>query len=132
MPPHLLSLQELRRRDHPSILPSFHGGKESQREGREGGPHHTHSERECLVIRENLAKQDPSNAAWQSDLAYSYWFTGTTLARSDPKSQKEARSIIEKGRDILRQLKERAGLGAQEQRWLDSIEAYLRTMQENK
>jgi hypothetical protein len=57
---------------HPSILPPFHGGKESQREGREGGPHHTHSERECLVIRENLAKQDPSNAAWQSDLAYSY------------------------------------------------------------
>src|SRR6516225_2857796 len=90
------------------------------------------SNRDCLAIREKLAKQDPSNAGWQSDLAYSYWCTGSALARSDPHSQKEARSMIEKGRDILRQLKEQTGLGAQAQGWLDSIEADLRKMQGQK
>jgi hypothetical protein len=40
--------------------------------------------------------------------------------------------MIEKGRDILRQLKERTGLGAQQQGWLDSIQADLRKMQEKK
>jgi tetratricopeptide (TPR) repeat protein len=98
------------------------------------------SYRDGLAIREKLAKQDSSNGEWQADLAYSYWQTGTTLARSDPQSQEEARSMIEKGRDILRQLKERIGLGSvvriglgfRQQRWLDSIEADLRKMQEQK
>jgi hypothetical protein len=42
---------------------------------------------------------------------------------------------VEKGRDILRQLKEQTGLTAQQaqqQGWLDSIEADLQKMQENK
>ena len=88
--------------------------------------------RDDLAIREKLAKQDPTNAEWQADLAFSYWRTGSTLARSDPHSKKEGQSKIEKGRDILRQLKERAGLGTQQQGWLDSIEADLQKMQEQK
>jgi tetratricopeptide (TPR) repeat protein len=87
------------------------------------------SYRDSLAIAEKLAKQDPSNASWQADLAYSYWRTGTSLVRSDPNSRNEARSMIEKGRDILRQLKERTGLGVLQQSWLDSIEADLQKMQ---
>jgi tetratricopeptide (TPR) repeat protein len=88
--------------------------------------------RDELAIMEKLAKQDPSNAEWQADLAYCYWQTGATLATSDRHSQKEARSMIEKGRDILRQLKEHKGLGVQQQSWLDSIEVDLHKMQKKK
>ena len=69
------------------------------------------SYRDEVAIQEKLANLDPSNAGWQADLASSYWQTGTILARSDPRSRKEARSMIEKGRDILRQLKKETGLG---------------------
>jgi len=40
--------------------------------------------------------------------------------------------MIEKGRDILRQLKERMGLGVRQQKRLDSIEADLQKMQKKK
>jgi tetratricopeptide (TPR) repeat protein/energy-coupling factor transporter ATP-binding protein EcfA2 len=86
------------------------------------------SYRDNLAIAEKLVRQDPTNAVWLADLAFSYWRTGTTLARSDPRSQKEARSMIEKGRDILRLLEARTGLTAKQQEWLDSIEAGLRKM----
>ena len=84
------------------------------------------SYRDTLAILEKLAKQDPGNAGWQADFAFSCWQTGTTLARSDPQSKKEARTMVGKGRDILRQLKTRTGLTANQQQWLDSIEADLR------
>ena len=38
--------------------------------------------------------------------------------------------MMEKGRDLLRQLKEHTGLTANQQEWLDSIEADLRRMKE--
>src|SRR6266567_878749 len=84
------------------------------------------SYRDSLAIFEKFAKQDPSNAGWQADLAFSYWRTGTRLARSDPQSKKDARTMVEKGRDILRELRTRSGLTRQQQQWLDSIEADLR------
>lgn len=40
--------------------------------------------------------------------------------------------MVEKGRDILRQLKGRTGLTATQQGWLDSIETDLRAMQERE
>jgi hypothetical protein len=78
-----------------------------------------------LAIREKLVKKDPSNAGWQGDLAFSYFLTGTTLARAEPKSKTEAREMIRKAQDILRRLKERTGLTAQQQGWFDSIEPAL-------
>jgi hypothetical protein len=84
------------------------------------------SSRDSLAIFEKLAKRDPSNAGWQADLAFSYWRTGTRLARSDSQSKKDARTMVEKGRDILRELRTRSGLTRQQQQWLDSIEADLR------
>ena len=83
------------------------------------------SYRESLAIFEKLAKQDPGNAGWQADLAFSYWRTGTMLGRSDAQSKKDARTMVEKGCDILRKLKTRSGLTRQQQQWLDSIEADL-------
>jgi hypothetical protein len=50
----------------------------------------------------------------------------------EPKSTNQARSMVEKGCDILQQLKERTGLTANQQEWLDSIETDLRKMQEKK
>ena len=55
-----------------------------------------------------------------------YFRTGTTLARAEPKSKSDAREMVQKAQDILRSLKERTGLTAQQQGWLDSIEAALR------
>ena len=88
------------------------------------------SYRDSLGIREKLAKQDPGNAGWQGDLAWNSWRTGSAWAEVEPKSKNEARAMVEKGRDILRQLKARTGLTAYQQKWLDSIEADLRKMQE--
>jgi hypothetical protein len=90
------------------------------------------SYRDSLAICEKLAQQDPSNAGWQSNLAWAYWRIGSTWARVDPKSKSEARATVEKGRDILRQLKERSGLTANQQGWLDSIEADLQNMLKKK
>ncbi|MGR9107168.1 MAG: hypothetical protein ACU843_09590, partial [Gammaproteobacteria bacterium] len=83
------------------------------------------SYRDSLAIREKLAKQDPSNAGWQGDLAFAYWRTGTALKQADPKSKTEARTMVERARDILRQLKIRTGLTAKQQEWLDAIDADL-------
>jgi hypothetical protein len=59
----------------------------------------------------------------QGELAWVYWQAGSAWAQGEPKSKDEARAMVEKGRDILRQLKERAGLTDQQQGWLDLIEA---------
>jgi len=84
------------------------------------------SYRDSLAIFEKFAQQDPGNAGWQADLAFSYWRTGTRLARSGAQSKKDARTMVEKGHDILRALKTRTGLTRQQQQWLDSMEADLR------
>ena len=86
------------------------------------------SYRDSLGIAEKLAKQDPGNAGWQSHLAWVSWRTGSAWAQVEPKSKNEAREMVEKGRDILRQLKERTGLTTNQQELPDSIEAELRKM----
>jgi tetratricopeptide (TPR) repeat protein len=90
------------------------------------------SYRDSLAIREKLARQDPTNAGWQSDVAYAYWRTGSVWAKVEPNSKNKAQVMVEKGRDILRQLKKRMGLTANRQGWLESIEADLRKMDSGK
>jgi hypothetical protein len=90
------------------------------------------SYRDRLEIRERLAERDPSNAGWQSDLAWNYWRIGSARAEVEPTLKNEAQEMVEKGRDILGQLKARTGLTAMQQEWLDSIEADLRKMKEKK
>jgi tetratricopeptide (TPR) repeat protein len=82
--------------------------------------------RKSLSIFEKLARQDPANALWQGDLGWNCWAIGRTLIKADPKLKADARAMVKKGRDILRQLKVRTGLTAQQQQWLDAIEANLR------
>jgi tetratricopeptide (TPR) repeat protein len=81
-----------------------------------------------LAIADRLAKQDPGNAGWQGDLAFSYWRTGTTLGQVEPKSKNEAREMVQKARDILQQMQSRIRLTAQQQQWLDAIDADLTGM----
>jgi tetratricopeptide (TPR) repeat protein len=82
--------------------------------------------RKSLSIVEKLARQDPANAQWQGDLGWNCWAIGRTLIKADPKLKADARAMVKKGRDILRQLKVRTGLTAQQQQWLDAIEADVR------
>jgi tetratricopeptide (TPR) repeat protein len=88
------------------------------------------SYRESLAIREKLGKQDPGNVGWQADLAYSYWKTGEVWSKVDPRSKKESRAMVEKGRHILRELKKHTGLTIDQQNWLNAIEADLQKMDE--
>jgi tetratricopeptide (TPR) repeat protein len=90
------------------------------------------SYRESLAIREKLGKQAPDNASWQGDLAYSYWKTGAVWSKVDPKSEKDGRAMVEKGRDILGQLKQRMGLTLDQQNWLNAIEADLQMDERSK
>ena len=87
------------------------------------------SYRDGLAIAEKLAKQDPGNAGWQGDMAFSYWRTGVTLVGAEPKSNMQAREMLQKGYNILSQLKERTGLTAQQQQWLDGCDADLAAIQ---
>jgi hypothetical protein len=65
------------------------------------------SYRDSLAIEEKLAQQNPGNADCQGYLGWAYLRTGLMWAKAEPKSKKEARAMVKKGRDILRQLKER-------------------------
>ena len=53
-----------------------------------------------------------------------------TLLRADPQSNKEARKMVEKARDILHQLKQRISLTTQQKQWLEGCDADLKAMQE--
>lgn len=88
--------------------------------------------RDSNSIRERLAARDPSNAGWQGALGWIYWQTGAVWRKVEPQSKGEALAMVEKGHDVLRQLKERAGLTVEQQRWLDEMEADLRKMREAK
>ena len=80
-----------------------------------------------LSILEELSKlsADNENAVWQADLGYSYFHVGMAEAKIELNSKKEAQEMMIKGHDILRQLKERKALTAEQQGWLAEIEAEL-------
>jgi tetratricopeptide (TPR) repeat protein len=81
--------------------------------------------RQGFAIAEKLAKQDLSNTEWQADLAHLYFHNGVTLAKVTPAAGPEGKAMAEKGRDILRGLKKRNALTAEQQKWLTEIEAEL-------
>jgi tetratricopeptide (TPR) repeat protein len=88
------------------------------------------SYRDSLAIAEKLSKQDPSNAGWQAGLGWIYWQTGAVLEKVQPGSKEEGLAMVQKGHDILRQLKERTGLTVEQQKWLDKSETDLGRMRE--
>jgi tetratricopeptide (TPR) repeat protein len=83
------------------------------------------SYRDSFAIKEKLATKDPTNVGWQADLAHSYFHIGITWAKVAPAEKQQAWAMAEKGRDNLRQLKERTTLTAEQQKWLAEIEAEL-------
>jgi tetratricopeptide (TPR) repeat protein len=78
-----------------------------------------------FAILEKLAKQDPHNASWQADLGYSYFHVGLAQSKVEPNSKQQAQMMMTKGRDILRDLKKRNFLTAEQQKWLDQVESEL-------
>jgi hypothetical protein len=86
--------------------------------------------RDAVRIREILVSLDNSNARYQADLAYSYFHVGITLPRAEPKSKQDAQAMMQKGRDILRGLKKRNALTAEQQKWLDEVESELSKAEE--
>jgi tetratricopeptide (TPR) repeat protein len=86
--------------------------------------------RDSLGIREELAIRDPSNAGWQGDLGWIYWQTGAVLEKVQPGSKEEGVAMVQKGHDILGQLKERTGLTVEQQKWLGESETDLARMRE--
>jgi tetratricopeptide (TPR) repeat protein len=80
---------------------------------------------DALAIVQKLASQDSNDAVWQGDLAFAYWNAGELWSQVEADSKLKAREMIEKGRDILRDLRERVGLTAPQQSWLDAIEKRL-------
>jgi tetratricopeptide (TPR) repeat protein len=81
--------------------------------------------RDAVRIREILVSLDNSNARYQADLAYSYFHVGMTQAKAQPNPKEDTQAMMQKGRDILRDLKKRNALTAEQQKWLDEIESEL-------
>jgi tetratricopeptide (TPR) repeat protein/AAA+ ATPase superfamily predicted ATPase len=81
----------------------------------------------ALTIREGLEKlaSDNDNAVWRADLGYSYFHTGLAQSKIEPNSKQQAQAVMTKGQDILRNLKERNALTAEQQKWLDEVESEL-------
>jgi tetratricopeptide (TPR) repeat protein len=100
-------------------------GKALQRRGDVSGA--LDNFRKGLSIREELAKlsSDNDNTMWQADLGYSYFHVGVTQSKVDLNSKEQGQAAMVKGRNILRQLKERKALTAEQQGWLAEIEAEL-------
>ncbi|MDQ6912235.1 MAG: tetratricopeptide repeat protein [Verrucomicrobiota bacterium] len=80
---------------------------------------------DALRVREAVAQRDQSNAFWQADLAQTCWRMGETQLALDARSRPDAVKLLERGREILRDLKTRASLTSEQQEWLDGIEGDL-------
>ena len=76
-------------------------------------------------IREKLSVQDLTNASWQADLAHSYFHISVAWGKVTPADEKQAQAIAEKSRVILRDLKKRNALTAEQQKWLEEIETEI-------
>jgi eukaryotic-like serine/threonine-protein kinase len=67
-----------------------------------------------LEICGKLVLRDPTNAEWQSGLALACYRVAVALRRPDKSTDNEARLLLEKARDILAAMKNRAELGGAE------------------
>jgi hypothetical protein len=76
----------------------------------------------------DLARQDPANAQWQADLAFSCWEVASALPTGTPAERAEARAYLERARRILGDLAAASRLTHAQQAWLPKIEAALRAL----
>ena len=81
--------------------------------------------RECVELSENLVNQDPANREWATQLAVAYYSAATTESKIDQQLNRDARTLLEKGRDILLKLRSQSSLSNADQHYLQEIQAAL-------
>ncbi len=107
-----------------ALAASVHGAGDTQRL-RGDFANALENYRDVLRAREALTQRDQTNAFWQGDLAETCWRIGATQLSVDPKSKSEATKLLERAREILREIKARASLTSEQQSWLDGVEGDL-------
>jgi hypothetical protein len=68
------------------------------------------SYRDYLAIAEKLAKQDPSNADWQDNAAWSRYCIAKVLIQIKDSDRNEARRLVVEGIDIMKRLEHQGAL----------------------
>jgi hypothetical protein len=83
------------------------------------------SYRECVGLGENLVTKDPTNSQWTSELALACYSAATTSFESPEKPNEEARTLLQRARDLLVKLQAQNSLSPTDQRHLQEIQATL-------
>jgi serine/threonine protein kinase/tetratricopeptide (TPR) repeat protein len=81
----------------------------------------------ALAISEKFVAQDSNDIEIAVQLALCYYSAAIVLPRTDDASTAKARSLLEKGREILLRVQQKGALPAEDQHYLDDIEVALRT-----
>jgi len=74
-----------------------------------------------LKAREHLAALDASNTQRQAEYAHALYITATHIERTEPKSEAEAQQMLNKARDLMRNLEDKAEITREQQQWLAEI-----------
>jgi len=88
-------------------------------------PEALNSYRECVGLGENLVGKDPTNGEWASGLALACYSAATTLSQIAQEPNAEARTLLERGRDILVKLQTQSSLSPVDGHHLQEIQAAL-------
>ncbi|MBV9875527.1 MAG: serine/threonine protein kinase, partial [Verrucomicrobia bacterium] len=84
------------------------------------------SYQKALAISEKFTAQDSIDIEIAVQLALCYYSAAIVLPRTDDASTAKARSLLEKGREILLRAQQKGALPAEDQRYLNDIEVALR------
>ena len=84
------------------------------------------SYQKALAISEKFVAQDSIDVEIAVQLALCYYSAAIVLPRTDDASTEKARSLLEKGHEILLRVQQKGALPAEDQRYLHDIEAALR------
>lgn len=77
--------------------------------------------RAALQRREAQTKPDPTNVERQSEYAHALRLTATAILQ-EPESKAEARDMIKKGRELMRDFKDKVEFTREQLQWLEEIE----------
>jgi hypothetical protein len=77
--------------------------------------------RDAFAITEKLANEDPSNAIWQNDAAWSRYCVAKVLIRIKDGDRNEARRLVVEGIDIMTRLEHQGALDTNAQDTLNKL-----------
>ena len=77
--------------------------------------------RDKFAITEKFASQDPSNAGWQNDAAWSRYCIAKVLIRIKDGDRNETRHLVVEGIDIITRLEHQGTLEADAQDTLNKL-----------